>query len=249
MKSLLLNLILISLAVSLQGQTTTGGRFRNPYDRYVQVDFSGGANIDLIGSTDASPNRGLFTTRTKKSAPFGKVTISHFPFRRVGWYGALQLNFYDEKDNQRLPSGAIDQFVTAFLKGVTGPLLFVHPSYELGLLYRFEQNRWRLHPKIGIGQFGYLTRETGSRSTGDGQEAVYSQKAQPLCLSTGVSGSYFFSRKAYLTVDLQYLQPVQHSSASIVYSINSVETERWTREMSTAGRSMNVGLGIGLVIE
>lgn len=249
MKQLFLSLISIVLLTTAHAQQKqeVSDRFLKPYARYMQIDFSAGTNLDMISEQDTRAGSSLLSARSSGSAPFVKATFSHFPLRRAGWYGSFQINFYDEENTGLVKSGLIEEAMTALLKGMTGPLTSMHASYDLGVIYRIEHSRWRLHPKAGLGQFGYLMKKEGYKANNEWR-LTYTQKAEPLCLNLGVSGSYFISRRVYLASEVQYQKPLQESKAEVLYSTGNTETSKVSRRISTAGRCVNIGVGLGVLI-
>jgi hypothetical protein len=72
----------------------------------------------------------------------------------------------------------------------------MRPSVDAGLVYRFEQQKWRIYPSFGVG-YVYHLRDRGFVKSSTGSDEVlhtveYKQRASSLTLNMGVIGQLLF---------------------------------------------------------
>ncbi|MEZ5004948.1 MAG: hypothetical protein R2738_01070 [Bacteroides graminisolvens] len=73
----------------------------------------------------------------------------------------------------------------------------MRPSVDAGLVYRFEQQKWRIYPSFGVG-YVYHLRDGGFIKSSTGSDEVlhtveYKQQASSLTLNMGLSANCYFS--------------------------------------------------------
>ncbi|GAK35073.1 hypothetical protein JCM15093_148 [Bacteroides graminisolvens DSM 19988 = JCM 15093] len=162
------------------------------------------------------------------------------------------MNFYKDKQAEAVDQGFLGSFTENLADALFWPVSIMRPSVDAGLVYRFEQQKWRIYPSFGVG-YVYHLRDRGFIKSSTGSDEVlhtveYKQRASSLTLNMGVSANYYFSSRKYLFLSTNFVQPLQKSSGELVRMDNDVETERLSYKTITGGRALNVSVGIGFAI-
>ncbi len=223
-------------------------RPNNPYDKYWQFNFTTGANIDLIHS-GSDPNSKLLSTRPTV-APMLGFRVTHLFSKKIGWNASLQMNFYKEKKSEYFGSGIIGDVIEEFFNKTFWPVSILHPSFDVGIVYRIEQNRWNIYPTIGFGYMNYLldTESTKSNTNVDGIQNSIIYKQYPsslLFLNFGISANYYITERSFFVLNANFQQPLQKSHAELINITNKMETNKMSYQTTTAGRNLNIGIGFG----
>ena len=249
-KLLLVSLLLTSALSYSQNKFISINNELKPYSKYALIDLYAGANFDLSHS-GSSPNAGLLGTRPDV-APLLGIKFTHLFSKRVGWYANIQMNFYKDKQAEAVDQGFLGSFTENLADVLFWPVSIMRPSVDAGLVYRFEQQKWRIYPSFGVG-YVYHLRDRGFIKSSTGSDEVlhtveYKQRASSLTLNMGVSANYYFSSRKYLFLSTNFVQPLQKSSGELVRMDNDVETERISYKTITGGRALNVSVGLGFAI-
>lgn len=217
-----------------------------PYEKRFLIDVRLGANFDLFHRSDHSDSRIL--SSKKSTTPTYDISMSYLFSKRLGWYGNLHMNFYKERFPDEVHS-IIDDLINEFFKEFFGSINRLHPSINAGMLYRIEKGRWGIYPRAGVGYMAYLSdRKSTKNKKKNGQEISmsYRQKARPLFAEMGVSVNYYASKSTFFTVQAGYQQPLQKSSAQLIYTADGVETENIHYRSRSIGRNIKLSTGVGL---
>ncbi len=239
MKTRILLLLSFCIGMGAYAQNSTKpDKTIKPYDRCWQLDITTGANFDLIRSSD-DPTAELLNTRPSVAPSLG-VHVNHLFSRKVGWYANAQINFYKEQDPRQTSIGKIaEKLMDRIFPGT----LLIHPSIDVGLLYRIETNRFRLYPSAGIGYNGHLS-ESHSYTANDDQQISYKQDPGYLMLNLGLTSNYYVTKRGFLVFRAGFQQPLQSTSVRMDFR-GGDEAILNFYETSTAGRALNLSIGYG----
>lgn len=215
-----------------------------------KLDFAVGPNFDISPGSGLQ-NQDLFGSRPAVS-PFLGIRATHLFSNKVGWYAGINLNYYKEiKPTGYKPTG-LETFFDDFGNALFGPISYVKPSVNLGVLYRIESGNWSIHPSLGIGHDTYLGDKSTSRSktTQEGQkyELTYDRRSSLFTAHVGLSTNYYVSRKSYFAVNASLHQPLQAATVQLVETIDDTEVSRTDFRSSKVGRSIFLGVGFGFVL-
>lgn len=215
-----------------------------------KLDFTIGPNFDIAPASDTE-NKDIFGGRPAVS-PFLGVRATHLFSEKMGWYAGININYYKEHKPTGYRQSFFESFFDDFGNALFGPISYVKPSAELGVLYRIESANWSIHPGVGIGHDTYLADKSNSRSkTGsDGvkHELTYDRESSLFTAHIGFSANYYVSRRGYLAVNARYHQPLQSATAHVIEKTDGVETSRIDFKSNAIGRGVFVGVGFGLVL-
>lgn len=198
--------------------------------------------------SSSNPNSILLSTRPDV-VPMFNFRVTHLFSKKIGWYANVQMLFYKEKKSAFFDSNKLSEAIDDFFDALFRPVARLHPSFEAGLVYRIEKNRWKVHPSIGLAYGAYLSEHTSSSSTTSGGQVKegfsYKQPISPFYLGLGVSTNYFVSKRSYLSLKVNFQQPLGKTSAEFIQIEDGVETKNMSYKTSTAGRNLNLSLGYG----
>jgi len=234
-------------AFSYAQQTQTGIYQSNGRDKIWLLDITAGANIDLIRSGSV-PESGLLGSKPEVVPALG-IRLTRLFSDKIGWYTSLHINLFKSKKSEYSPSSIGGEVVEAFVDALLFPFTRIAPALDAGIIYRFERDRWKIHPGVGLGYMYYLPDSESSKTfmINDSEQSVsYRQHAAPLFLNVGLSVRHLLSRRGSLVADINFQQPLQNSHAELISHINGIETERKSYRTSTAGRNINFSLGYGI---
>lgn len=216
------------------------------YNKYWQLDFTLGANFDMTRSS-SNPDAILMSTR-RDVAPMLNVRLNHFFSKQLGWYSNFQLNFYKEKDPQ---DGFVDEVLEGMMDKLLPGLTSFHPAVDVGLVYRIEKKRFRLHPSVGLGVNFHMSDEASSMEVDSSDSEKYAirfeRNGSKLFVNLGLAASYSVSDRSFLILRTGFHQPLQKSDIKMDIIKNGVETENRYYGTRTAGRSFSLSLGYGFV--
>ena len=229
-------------AQSIDAVSTSKSRFK--------LDFTIGPNFDISPSSGLR-NQDIFGSRPEVS-PFLGVRATHLFSNKVGWYAGINLNYYKEiKPTGYTPTG-LETFFDDFGNALFGPISYVKPSVNLGVLYRIESANWSIHPSLGIGHDSYLGDKSRSRSktNEDGQkyELTYDRRSSLFTAHLGLSTNYYVSRKSYFALNASFHQPIQAATAQLVETTDGTEISRTDFRSNKVGRSIFLGVGFGFAL-
>ncbi|NDV55264.1 hypothetical protein D0T51_05905 [Parabacteroides sp. 52] len=220
------------------------------YEKAWLFHISSGVNIDLPSSTSNSLSQ-LLGSRAD-IAPVLGVRLTHLFSKRIGWYADLQMSFYKEKKSPYLNTSHLGDLGEALVDKLFWPVSTMRPSIHAGVLYRIEQKKWNLYPAIGWGYGCYLPDRKSERGkkneNGDQENVLYKQNASFFFLNLGLSAHYFISPNTYLSLNANFQQPLQKSSAYLIYSSSEKAPQKLSYQTTTAGRNLNICLGLGIVL-
>ncbi|MDF9829153.1 hypothetical protein [Parabacteroides sp. PF5-6] len=250
MKLKLLFLFLLCAAFSYgQNETFPVKKGVEPYSRYWLMQTSFGANIDLVRSS-SDPYAALLATRPEV-APVWAMRLTHLFSRRLGWYANLQMSFYKERKSEYLDPDLLEEVFEGLVGTLFWPVSRMRPSAHAGLVYRLESNRWKIYPALGVGYGCYLPdrdkEKNGQDEDGRPISFVYKQHASSFSLNLGLSAHYFMNERYFLVFNADYQQPLQKSYARLTTLTQGEEPHRANYQTTTAGRTLNLHLGIGLI--
>lgn len=240
---LLLFLFLGGTAVYAQNtvvEDTPEGKQSRPWRFLV----SPGVNLDLSGSS-SDPNSALLGKRPT-AASLLEFQLMYPISRKIEGYIRLQMNMYKDKKSEYsgLPNGFEDIFSSIFW-----PISTIHPSFDTGVRYRIGWNRWSVHPGVGIGYSYYLFRRSGTKGVGSGEGAYtlsYKQRAESVFVNAGIAVRYATKGIGFLSLGVDYQQPLQKSHARLTRIENGMETTLIYRT-SQLGKSLNISVGYGIL--
>jgi hypothetical protein len=242
------NLILIFLFFGLSAYGQQAKMENNHLKRYSPkflLDVTAGANIDLI-STGSVPESKLFDSKPKV-VPMTGLRFTYLFSERIGGYASFQVNLYKTKKSEYYPSSCIEDIFQMIYDELYSIMTKVHPALNVGIIYRFEQNKWSIHPAVGLGYMTYLPNKESSRSfekDGIQYNLSYTQRASSIFLNFGLSTRYLLFDNGALILDVNFQQPLQKSFAELVVTTESVcESEFY--KTSTVGRNLNISIGYG----
>lgn len=240
------NLFLLFFICFCSSSYAQSGKSVYPEDRRWMLSVNSGVNVNLL-YTSSNPYSELFSSR--KDAGFSQgYRLTHLFTKKFGWYANLQLNVYREDQSEYYDSHIGEDIARVFAL----PFIALHPSFDMGMVYRLEHGRWKIHPELGVGYSYYL--ETGdrdrdfSRKNGVRKSIHYKQHAAPLFMNAGFSANYFVSRRCFFSLHASYWQPLQKSYARLITYENDVEVDRISYKTSKVGRSINASLGFGFTV-
>lgn len=250
MKTRLLILFLFCCAFSYsQNQEKNISKESEPYVNHWLFQTSLGTNIDLIRPA-THPNAALLGTRSDV-APVWGMRLAHLFSRRIGWYADLQMSFYKENRDGSAEAGVPGHNFDDFMEALFWPVSTVRPSVNGGIMYRIESTRWRIYPSLGLGYSAYQPdrKKTGSWQDDDKQriDYIYKQHASSLIFNAGVSVDYLFSDRFFVVLNADFQQPLQRSYAYLTTTTQENEVNRMAYSTTTAGRILNISVGVGLV--
>lgn len=213
-----------------------------------------GTNIDLSGSS-SNPDSELLGSRPA-AAFMVKYGVTHLFSKKVGWYANIQIDNFWDRRSEYYNDLASDELLSALFESIGESLgelfLFMHPSFNAGLVYRIEHGRWRLHPEIGVGYGSFLQNREKSKSKTDDKgvehRLTYKQRASSLYMNVGLSANYFISQRCFFVLNAGFKQPLRKSRAELIHTKNEVEANRLAYETNRLGRSLNLSLGFGVTI-
>lgn len=217
------------------------------YNKYWKLDCSIGSNFNIPNSS-SNPDSKLFYSRPE-SAPMVSFKITHLFSEKWGWNASVQINHFDEKKSEYSAQSPLGDFIEElFFDKLFWPVSVMHPAIEACLVYRIENQKWNIHPAIGIGYMCHLfDREATTTSINNDIKTVtiYKQNASIPYISLGISADYFVTKRCFLTLNTNYKQPVTKSSAELYQTIDGIESSRISYKTSSEGRNINVSLGFG----
>lgn len=232
-------------------QPQTENYHLNGQNSKVLLNLIVGANIDLI-SPGSSPGSKLFEYKPR-IVPLAGFRFTYLFAENFGGYARFHANLYATQKSEYAPYGITD-IITDIIKKIVDvhlPIVTkIHPALDVGIIYRFEQNRWSIHPGIGIGYMTYLPYKESSKSfkeDGFRYDVSYKQHASSIFFNFGLSTRYLISSSGALFLDINFQQPIQKSFAELVVHRDQKEHERKLYETSTAGRNLNISLGYGFL--
>jgi len=245
-KLLFLLISIVSPYIYAQNNSIDDNVFKAYNNKYWQVNFTAGTTIDLRYSSSAPAARLLMTP--PDVAPMIAMQLNHLFAKRIGWYANFQINFYKEKESSdaNYTSEFVENLANYFFPGIT----VFHPSFDVGLLYRIEKNRFRFYPSLGIGNNYHLTRRSSSKTIKDdeGVPNYYQYKQHPsyFSLNAGITVNYIISHESFLIFKIAFQQPLQKSDVRLIQSVDGNEINNSYYETITAGRSLNISIGYGV---
>lgn len=215
-----------------------------------KLDFTIGPNFDTSPGS-GQENQDIFGGRPAVS-PFLGIRATHLFSNKVGWYAGINLNYYKEiKPTGYKPTG-LETFFDDFGNALFGPISYVKPSVNLGVLYRIESANWSIHPSLGIGHDSYLGDKSTSRSKtnqeGQKYELTYDRKSSLFTAHLGLSMNYYVSRKTYFAVNGSFHQPLQAATAQLIETTDGTEISRADFRSNNVGRGIFLGVGFGFVL-
>lgn len=247
MKIKLILFLFICMGTLSYAQQTQNSPSNNREKKWL-IDVTAGTNIDLIHSS-SNPESKLLGSRPDVVPVFGSRVTWLFS-NQTGVYAKLRFNLYKSKRSEYNQQGIIEEVLeTIFLDHIFFPVSRLYPSLDAGIIYRFEQDRWKIHPGIGFGVMGYLPDSESSRTRKENNSELsvsYKQHALPIFLNMGLSTRYSISRISSLILDINFQQPLQKSYAELITHTDGVETDRKSYRTSTAGRNLNISIGYGI---
>jgi len=225
------------------GQQMNSGNYHlNGQNSKFLLDLMAGANFDLI-SSGSPPGSKLFESKPM-IVPLAGFRFTYLFAEKFGGYARFHANFYTTTKSEYNPSGIADIVMDIIKKLVDINVL------DIGIIYRFELNKWSIHPGMGIGYMTYLPDKESSKSLkedGVRYNVSYRQHASSIFLNFGLSTRYLISSSGALFLDINFQQPIQKSFAELVVHRDQKEHERKLYETSTAGRNLNISLGYGFL--
>ncbi len=247
-KSYCLTLIFLFFGLCCYGQQEQMEKiYLNHQNHKWLLDVKVGANIDLISSSSLSEPE-LFDLKPKV-VPVTGLRLTYLFSKKVGVYARFQVNIYKCNKSEYYPSGFVDDMMEGLVDAFFPLPSLIHPALDIGVIYRFEQNRWKVHPGVGIGYMTYLPNRDLSKSVekdGIRCNLSYKQQASSLLVNFGLSTRYLISNNGSLLLDINFQQPLQKSSAELIVSTDQVYNKMFY-ETSTAGRNINISIGYGFV--
>lgn len=234
------------------GQQMNSGNYHlNGQNSKFLLDLMAGANFDLI-SPGSPPGSKLFESKPK-IVPLAGFRFTYLFAEKFGGYARFHANLYSTEKSEYNPSGIADIVIDIIKKlvDVSIPMVTkIYPAFDIGIIYRFEQNKWSIHPGVGIGYMTYLFDKESSKSVkedGVRYNVSYRQHASSIFLNFGLSTRYRLFNSGALFLDVNFQQPIQKSFAELVIHGDQTVHERKVYETSTAGRNINISLGYGFL--
>lgn len=220
----------------------------NPHlDGRWQLSITGGANFDLIGS-DSKPESKLLGTRPPV-APMGAMRVNYLFSPQVGAYANLQVSLYQVKDTEYYETGALGAILEGLFTALF-PVSKIKPAADLGVIYRIEGNQWSVYPTLGLGAMVHLPEtnlEKKRKGENDESQTVnYTQTPSIFYVNAGVSVNYYITQNGFLTLNVNFQQPLQKTHAELITTVDSNEISRLSYETANAGRNLNIGIGYGV---
>lgn len=245
-RSYCLTLIFLFFSLFSYGQQAKmGNNHLKRYSPKFLLDVTAGANIDLI-STGSVPESKLFDSKPKV-VPMTVLRFTYLFSERIGGYARFQANLYKTKKSEYYPSNFIEDIFQMIYDELYSIITKVRPALDVGIIYRFEQNKWSIHPAVGLGYMMYLSNKESFRSSekdGIQYNLSYTQRASSIFLNFGLSTRYLISDNGALILDINFQQPLQKSFAELVVTTESVRESKFY-QTSTAGRNLNISIGYG----
>ncbi len=210
------------------------------------LDITAGANIDLI-YPGVAPGSELFDSKPKV-VPMTGFRLTYLFSDIIGGYARVQLNLYKTKKSTYNPSGIvsiIEDIIQRLVEVYMPAVPKIHSALDVGIIGRFEQDKWSIHPGIGLGYMTYLPNRESSRSfKQDGiiYTESYSQRASFHFLNFGLSTRYLLFDGGALLLDINFQQPLQKSFAELSVCADHL-IKREFYQTSTAGRNLNISIG------
>jgi hypothetical protein len=238
--------VVISFGTSTYAQQA-GSYSLDSRDKKWLLDITAGANIDMIRS-GSSPESKLLGSRPN-IVPVVGMRLTWLFSDRIGAYAKLHYNLYKSEKTEYAQSSIIGEILEVLADHLFFPASRLYPSLDAGVVYRLEQDKWKIHPGIGIGYIRYLPDNNSSRTwlKDESEETIsYKQRASPIFLNMGLSTRYLVSQRGSLVLDINFQQPLQKSYAELTTRIDGVETDRKSYRTSTVGRNINVSIGYGI---
>lgn len=232
-------------------QLNSGNSHLNSQNSKFLLDLMAGANFDLI-SPGSPPGSKLFESKPK-IVPLAGFRFTYLFAEKFGGYARFHANLYSTEKSEYNPSGIADIVIDIIKKlvDVSIPMVTkIYPAFDIGIIYRFEQNKWSIHPGVGIGYMTYLFDKESSKSVkedGVRYNVSYRQHASSIFLNFGLSTRYRLFNSGALFLDVNFQQPIQKSFAELVIHGDQTVHERKVYETSTAGRNINISLGYGFL--
>ncbi|MBP7753668.1 MAG: hypothetical protein KA074_00210 [Bacteroidales bacterium] len=234
------------------GQQMNSGNYHlNGQNSKFLLDLMAGANFDLI-SSGSPPGSKLFESKPM-IVPLAGFRFTYLFAEKFGGYARFHANFYTTTKSEYNPSGIADIVMDIIKKlvDINVPIITkTHPVFDIGIIYRFELNKWSIHPGMGIGYMTYLPDKESSKSLkedGVRYNVSYRQHASSIFLNFGLSTRYRLFNSGALFLDVNFQQPIQKSFAELVIHGDQTVHERKVYETSTAGRNINISLGYGFL--
>lgn len=209
-------------------------------DKYWSVDL--GIGMILMPHGTSSPLMGK-----RPALGFQQRFAVNYAFA-TQWavYGGFGYNYYGNRRPEILDPARIGIHREDILEGLFGKFENIKPTFDAGMMYRFQMRKWDILPKLGL---SYTVNDWGRDRQltlkENGLKINYRMKAAVPGMQLGLNSHYWVSQKGYLHFSVLAEHPLQKPYGEATYYRGAEQMNRIKVKSAAFGQNLYAQIGYG----